>query len=473
MQKEMLGITSSAAREGTYTGEESYALAGNQLWDLMVMKPFLFLQFGTMEGTKEKTDKLLDMPPYSKDRAQFVKEEVQKNENVMLSTKGNTQRPMFLFFISIVNLIIGIVMLIIAGAIIFYQLLFIILALMAPVILLVALVPSWSYIARDWLMKFIGTQLMKVALGLFLSLLFAVSGILYQATSNGGEHGDKGFLFAVALQIVLLLGIIIKRKDLFGAVLTPVAGQTGSSGATMQRVTSAVVEHYRKQRYMDLISKRKGQAPAGDQKAKAAQGKTARTKLNQQEQARPRAPLAAREAEAAVASMNERTETPTPQTHQSETSTTLKKETQTEKGKRTQRQSPSVSPDVLYDNTGLVRRAVKRKVDEPKNKAAAPPSSPLSVLVYQEKRTNRMARRAPVHQANKVQRIRREGSLVVPSKELAVSSKQAPRFLQPRQIQPAVKEEKRAGDVRTNRPLRRTETIEQRAEIPEKRAQNY
>ena len=153
-----------------------------------------------------------------------------KKENSMMSVDGITDRAAFVPLLFIGNSIIGIFLLIMSGSIILFQLIFLALALFAPVPLLMALVPRWQQTAVDWAMKLLHAQLMKIAIALLLTILFGISAILYRAT----ESSDLGYLGMMVLQIICFVGIWAKRRDLFSMVSTAANHVQSSTGQTLQ-----------------------------------------------------------------------------------------------------------------------------------------------------------------------------------------------------------------------------------------------
>src|SRR5690606_298288 len=105
----------------------------------------------------------------------------------------------------------------IAGAILVYQFLFIIFALYAPFAFLMALYPTWSQVATNWFKKFVGYQLTKLLLGIFLSVLVTLSQFLYDMA----PPEKAGYIWTITMQLILVVGIIWKRKELFSVLSTP------------------------------------------------------------------------------------------------------------------------------------------------------------------------------------------------------------------------------------------------------------
>lgn len=234
IQSDILAVSASIVNPGSsYTKDEGIATIRNQMFDLMIKKPYLLMEYGTTAVKKERVDKILLLNPISdgEERQELVKKEVEDEQNSMMSIDGITQRAAFVPLLFLGNLIIGLFMLLISGSIILFQLIFLVLALFAPVPLLMAIVPKWQQTAVDWAMKLIHAQLMKIAIALLLTILFSISAILYRST----EESDLGYLGMMVLQIICFVGIWAKRKDLFGMVSTATNHIQSHTGQTLQR----------------------------------------------------------------------------------------------------------------------------------------------------------------------------------------------------------------------------------------------
>ena len=236
LQSDILGVSASIVNPGaSYTADEGLATVRNQMFDLMVQKPYLLMQYGTTEIDENRVNDLLAVDPMreAEERQEKTEVEVNENENAMMSVNGIKQRAAFVPLLFIANSIIGTFLLIISGSIILFQLIFLVLALFAPVPLLMALVPRWQQTAVDWIMKLVHAQLMKIAIALLLTILFGVSAILYRAT----ETSDLGYLGMMLLQILCFVGVWVKRRDLFSMVST--------AANNVQSNTGQALHHYR------------------------------------------------------------------------------------------------------------------------------------------------------------------------------------------------------------------------------------
>ncbi|WP_221568667.1 CD3337/EF1877 family mobilome membrane protein [Alkalihalobacillus sp. TS-13] len=238
LQSEVLAISASIVDpEASYNKEEAIATIHNQLFDLMVKKPYLLMQYGTTDVDKDRVKKLLKLRPNDESRHTLVKDEADgKKEitggkkNEMMSLGGVTERLGFIPLLLLSNAIIGLILLIVSGSIILYQMFFITLALFSPVPLLMALMPRWQQAGIGWLMKLLHTQIMKIGISLFLTILFGISAILYRAT----ESSKLGYIWMMTIQIICFVGLIIKRRDFFNIVSTATNNIQSNSGHALQ-----------------------------------------------------------------------------------------------------------------------------------------------------------------------------------------------------------------------------------------------
>lgn len=237
LQSKILATSASIVNPGaSYTSDEGIATIRNQMFDLMVKRPYLLMQYGTTQVDEDRVNQMLELDPILKaeEREQKAKEEVEMQDNSMMSIDGVTQRAGFVPLLFVANTIIGLFLLMVSGSIILFQIIFLALALFSPVPLLMAIVPRWQQTAVDWLMKIIHAQLMKIGIALLLTILFGISAILYRAT----ESSDLGFLGMMLLQIICFVGVWAKRKDLFDMVSTAANNIQSSTGKTLQNYKS-------------------------------------------------------------------------------------------------------------------------------------------------------------------------------------------------------------------------------------------
>ncbi|MBE7123450.1 CD3337/EF1877 family mobilome membrane protein [Bacillus cereus] len=247
----------SGASEGHSSGVDSIT---DLTHTLLIKQPYTLLQFGTTDMKKigdERIKKMLTTTDPDK-RKDLLKDEVEVQKNQTLSLDATFERGALVLLLGLINLPLWIVLGLCSMAMLFYQLMFIIVALMSPVMLLMALVPAWTGTAKKFLAELFRTLLMKVAIGFLVTLMFWVSSILFSAT-------DKyGYLFVAILQILSFLGVWLYRKTIFDAITTVPA----SAGAA--RASDAMSNI--RQKYQDV---RRGSKTVGRGVAVAAAGTAA------------------------------------------------------------------------------------------------------------------------------------------------------------------------------------------------------
>jgi hypothetical protein len=206
-----------------YSSKETSFEVADKLYKVLILDPYKILQYGKVDVDGKRVNYLLNLPLGSQARNNFVELEAKgtsefsnQEPNYMFSKAGVFQRFSFLIFLSLAHLFIGTVFLIIAGAMLLYQFLFVIFALFAPFAFLLALYPEWAYVAVNWLKKFIGYLILKILLGVFLSMIITLSSFLYSVT----PPEEYGYAWTIIMQLILIVGVIWKRKDLISIITT-------------------------------------------------------------------------------------------------------------------------------------------------------------------------------------------------------------------------------------------------------------
>ncbi|WDL94866.1 hypothetical protein JCR32_26765 (plasmid) [Bacillus sp. HNR-4] len=214
----------SGASEGYSSGVDSIT---DLTHTLLIKQPYTLLQFGTTDMKKigdERIKKMLTTTG-ADERQDLLKEEVEQKKNTILTLDATFERGALVLLLFLINGPLWVVLGLCSMAMLFYQLMFIIVALMSPVMLLMALVPAWTGTAKKFLAELFRTLLMKVAIGFLITLMFWVSSILFSAT-------DKyGYLVVAALQVLSFLGVWLYRKTIFDAITT-VPASAGAAKAS-------------------------------------------------------------------------------------------------------------------------------------------------------------------------------------------------------------------------------------------------
>lgn len=227
IQNSVLNISGGLVSPGTgYSEYEGIATMQNQMFDVMLYKPYLFMQYGSASAD---ANEVLSLTPSSDGRVQYVERQVTDHGNTMMSVNGLGSRTWFLILLFIANLILGGQLLLMAAAVLLFQIIFIAMVLFAPVPLLMALVPAWQSKAFDWAMKTLHALLMKIGFALLMTVMFTISKILYSAV----DQTQYGYLFVIGMQILCFVGIWMKRKELLSFISTTTANITSTTRGSL------------------------------------------------------------------------------------------------------------------------------------------------------------------------------------------------------------------------------------------------
>jgi len=195
-------------------GSDSVALIRDSLFAIQVKQPWLLLQFGSSDIESigdERVEKILSVSPddnKGKDRSEAVENEINDNENMYLTpNKTSTRLGMVLLFL-ISNLVISVFVILLAGMMLFSQMLFIIYAMILPFSLLLAMLPTYNGLAKRAVERVFNVIMLRTGYTLIITIAFSISSMLY-ALSSG-----KPFIFVIFLQILTFAGIFIKQNEL-------------------------------------------------------------------------------------------------------------------------------------------------------------------------------------------------------------------------------------------------------------------
>ncbi|MCY9757343.1 hypothetical protein M5X00_24255 [Paenibacillus alvei] len=227
LQNRVLSLSGTLVNPGkSYSAEEGLASIQNQMFDLMIKKPYLLMQYGTTSVDPARVDSILALDYNSEGRNQIIKEEVTVKNNQMMGSEGLADRLSFVLLQLVAGGILAVQMILLSGSVLFFQIMFIAFVMFSPVPLLISLVPAWRDTATSWAMKTLHNLLMKVGIALLMTIIFTVAGLLY----NVLQKNNSGFLFIIFGQIVAYVGIWIKRKELFSFVAR-ISGSNANSGS--------------------------------------------------------------------------------------------------------------------------------------------------------------------------------------------------------------------------------------------------
>lgn len=230
-----------------YSADVSSMVVADQLYNMLIYEPYLMLQYGKTANdpamTPDRIGKILNHKPGSTARAQAVineKNGIGHEPNVMVTSEGVFQRFTLLLVLGFSHFILGFLFLVIAGAMLVFQFIFVLATLFAPFAFLMGLHPTLNSVATTWFKKFIGYQLVKLIIGVFFSMLLTISQFLYQMS----PPEKVGYVWTIAMQVILVLGVVWKRDELFSILKAPMGKMDDFKGELNIKLPVTYVTKY-------------------------------------------------------------------------------------------------------------------------------------------------------------------------------------------------------------------------------------
>ncbi|MBQ9136047.1 MAG: hypothetical protein IJX66_08160, partial [Lachnospiraceae bacterium] len=163
--------------------------------------------------------------------------------------------------------------LITGGLLLILQLMAVLYVFLAPLVLILALIPGYEGILGKWLKKLLESQLSILIMYFIVGLLLKVDALLFNNLS-----ATWGWMTVLVVQVVLYLGVIFKRNEIFGAmsklgISNPrVAVNSGMHSARAAK--AAMIRNVVNARQLSRIAKAgTAAAKSGDKVALAERGK--------------------------------------------------------------------------------------------------------------------------------------------------------------------------------------------------------
>ncbi|MDG1588681.1 CD3337/EF1877 family mobilome membrane protein [Bacillus cereus] len=204
-----ISVTVLAKATGTVAGDPGRSKADaifsvkKQIWDLLVERPYLFLQYG--EDSKEKlgakrVDELLATAP-GKDRESKVQEEIKRGNQMMVVTSVG-ERLVFTVMYYVVNTFAGVPVIAFCLLIVAFQLWFLVMSIISPIVMAVALLPGHRRVIESWASQWIRPLALKIFMSVMLVIIFTVAELLY-VLPEAGVAGDVSTMIFQILVFVL------------------------------------------------------------------------------------------------------------------------------------------------------------------------------------------------------------------------------------------------------------------------------
>ncbi|MGN4782146.1 CD3337/EF1877 family mobilome membrane protein [Bacillus cereus group sp. MYBK217-2] len=215
-----ISVTVLAKATGTVAGDPGRSKADaifsvkKQIWDLLVERPYLFLQYG--EDSKEnlgaqRIDELLAKSP-GKERNEVVEKEVKKgNQMMVISSVG--ERLVFTVMYYVVNTFAGVPVIAFCLLIVAFQLWFLVMSIISPIVMAVALLPGHRRVIESWASQWIRPLALKIFMSAMLVIIFTVAELLYVLP----EAGVAGYVSTMIFQILVFVLCYLFRDNITAA----------------------------------------------------------------------------------------------------------------------------------------------------------------------------------------------------------------------------------------------------------------
>ncbi|PFM17778.1 hypothetical protein COJ41_27635 [Bacillus thuringiensis] len=216
-----ISVTVLAKATGTVAGDPGRSKADaifsvkKQIWDLLVERPYLFLQYG--EDSKEKlgakrVDELLAKAP-GEDRIKIVQKEVKDQGNQMMVISSVGERLVFTVMYYVVNTFAGVPVIAFCLLIVAFQLWFLVMSIISPIVMAVALLPGHRRVIESWASQWIRPLALKIFMSVMLVIIFTVAELLYVLP----EAGVAGYVSTMIFQILVFVLCYLFRDNITAA----------------------------------------------------------------------------------------------------------------------------------------------------------------------------------------------------------------------------------------------------------------
>jgi hypothetical protein len=229
---ELEGIASSANvlvssdefdSNAAYNPKEGVAVLENQLFNLMVKRPYLLLNYGSTKESEvvsedpNRVGNLLQIKPYSEEgknqRSDIVSNEVERLDNKQMTPDFSGERFGYLIITIISTVALSVPVLLLGILKFLLQVWFLALVIFTAIPLVLSLIPSYSESALNHGKKIVGVLLMKAGLVLLIAVITGIVTLLYESVKV--TNGVEGYAFVVFLICITMWGLFKYRTEIF------------------------------------------------------------------------------------------------------------------------------------------------------------------------------------------------------------------------------------------------------------------
>lgn len=231
------GITKSASAQilsgmqgEENTNPEDYAAeAAGALWVNLVHQPWVYVEFWKDAPGEGEIENLLsdEYAVGSSEREKLIKNHVGR-AFLKEYTWNKAAFVVLLLIPTAIKCVIYIVMGVLSMA---FQLMAVFYVLLAPIILILAMIPGYESLLSTWLKKLLETQLGILVMSFIMGLLLMVDNLMFTHLSVAW-----GWIIVLVVQVAIEIFVIMKRQELLGLVgkLQRTASNPGYARAMLQ-----------------------------------------------------------------------------------------------------------------------------------------------------------------------------------------------------------------------------------------------
>lgn len=182
------------------------------IYKVMIHRPWLYLQFGSANEDKigkKRIEALLLNSPDSDKKRKAIKSEISEYGNEMVQPGSIITRLVYVSMFTGVNGFLSIPLWILSFIFLTLQIYFVIVACLAPFVLIWSVLPNQFSIVKRYSVELIYPMAVKLMISFLALILFTISDIVYKIPMT---KGLGGYYISVYVQLVILLVLFFMRK---------------------------------------------------------------------------------------------------------------------------------------------------------------------------------------------------------------------------------------------------------------------
>ena len=200
-------------QQGNVSVESYAANASGMIWKSLVHAPWKSLEFEGGSDDESHVEAFLSESPGTAERKDLVEDYRETYSNAMSKSKG-VGRIGFLIVYLIPFLVKSGIYMFIAILQLVFQVMAVFYILLAPVILLLSLVPAFGGIelVSSWLKKILETQIMMLIITFILGIIISLDSFLYSKSS------EYGWFIVIFMETLVALIVVINYKSILSGL---------------------------------------------------------------------------------------------------------------------------------------------------------------------------------------------------------------------------------------------------------------